>query len=211
MSGAARGVERWARDAFAIPSDQLAPALLGQVLVRMLNGRRLAGRIVETEAYMGALDLAAHTAGGRRTPRNEVMYGPAGHAYVYFTYGMHHCFNIVSGHVGEGVAVLIRALEPLEGLEEMRALRLGARSRALRDRDLASGPAKLCQAMRIDRRQNGLDLCESGELFLERAAWRPGPGEAVVVGPRIGIGYAGDWVDRPLRWRVAGNPHVSSG
>lgn len=187
----------------------LARALLGQVLVRVLDdGERLAGRIVETEAYLGVIDRAAHTYGGRRTPRTESMWGPAGHAYIYFLYGMHHCVNVVAQGPGEPTAVLIRALEPLEGLERMRAHRAGRRPKArLRDTDLCSGPAKLAQALALDRRLDGTDLVEGERLFIERG--RRVPAGNIVTGPRIGIAYAGDWALKPLRFHMHGNPHVS--
>src|SRR5262249_30706689 len=115
---------RWKREDYARPAEELARALLGTTLVRVLDdGTRLAGRIVETEAYLGVEDRAAHSFGGRRTPRNEPMYGKPGMSYIYFTYGMHHCFNIVCGEVDEPVAVLLRGIEPTEGLEVMRRLR----------------------------------------------------------------------------------------
>jgi DNA-3-methyladenine glycosylase len=201
---------RWKRRDFAISSEDLAPALLGQTLVRSLpGGVRLAGRIVETEAYLGVRDLAAHSAGGRRTARNEVMYGIPGLAYVYFTYGMHHCFNVVCGAVDEPVAVLIRAIEPREGVERMRALRAVRAGRAVSDREIASGPARLCQALAIDRTQNGLDLVTSNLLYIEKAPGCAVAGESVRRGPRVGVDYAGEWAAAPLRWRLDGNAHVS--
>lgn len=189
----------------------LARALLGQVLVRVLDdGARLAGRIVETEAYLGVADRAAHSYGGRRTPRNAAMWGPAGHAYVYFVYGLHHCMNVVAEDAGTPTAVLIRALEPLEGLERMRAHRAGGRPAArLRDIDLCSGPAKLAQALRLDRALDGTDLVSGDALFLERGA-RVTP-RRIVAAPRIGVAYAAEWAHKPLRFYVAGNPHVSAG
>lgn len=187
----------------------LARALLGQVLVRVLDdGTRLAGRIVETEAYLGVVDRAAHSYGGRRTPRNAAMWGPAGHAYVYFVYGLHHCMNVVAEHAGTPTAVLIRALEPLEGLARMRAHRAGKRpAERLRDADLCSGPAKLAQALRVDRTLDGADLVRGDALFLERGARTPARG--IVAAPRIGVAYAAEWADQPMRFYVAGNPHVS--
>lgn len=202
------GGQRWGRRALGAAPDQLAPSLLGQTLVRVLpDGTRLAGRIVETEAYLGIRDLAAHSAGGRRTARNEVMYGPAGHAYVYFTYGMHFCLNVVCGVLDEPVAVLLRACEPLEGIERMREHRRQRAGRRVTDREIASGPARLCQALAVDRAQNGIDLVSSPELFIERAP-RPAA-KAIIRGPRIGVDYAGKWAAKPLRWWIAGNPHVS--
>jgi len=183
----------------------VALALLGQRLVRVLDGVRLAGTIVEVEAYLGARDRAAHTYGGRRTPRNESMYLPGGHAYVYFTYGLHHCVNVVCGRRDEGVAVLIRALEPTEGLEVMLRHRRGVR----RDTDLCSGPARLTQALAIDRSLDGVDLRSDPRLGVERIRRRPLSPEEVVRTPRIGVGYAGSWVREPLRFLLRASAHVT--
>lgn len=207
---------RWTRDEFARSSPRLARALIGHVLVRVLaDGTRLAGRIIETEAYLGVRDRAAHSFGGLRTARNEAMYAAPGISYVYFTYGMHHCFNVVCGEVDEPVAVLIRALEPTEGIEAMRRFRGLPRrrregSRGGGDTLLTSGPARLCQAMRIDRRQNGVDLCRSSELFVEH----PGglslePLGRVVRTPRVGVERSGEWALKPYRFVVEGHPHAS--
>jgi DNA-3-methyladenine glycosylase len=202
--------ERCGRAFFAGDPRRLARRLLGQRLVRVLDdGTRLAGIIVETEAYLGVKDRAAHSFGGRRTPRNEVMYGPPGTAYVYFTYGMHWCLNAVSGREGEPTAVLIRALHPTEGLERMRAhRRLGPGSS---DRALCSGPARLCQALEIDRSLNGIDLASDGRLFVERARRRVIAPHGLGASPRIGVGYAGAWAARHLRWFIKASPHVSPG
>jgi DNA-3-methyladenine glycosylase len=196
---------RATRTFFRQPPIDLAIALLGQTLVRMLDGQRLAGTIVEVEAYLGVEDRAAHTFGGRRTPRNEAMWMDGGHAYVYFTYGMHHCMNVVAGVDGQPVAVLLRALQPTEGLDIMRR----HREKARRDRDLCSGPAKLAQALAVDRSMTGTDLVSSEILFVERALNQPLPEASMVRSPRIGIGYAGDWAARPLRFHLRGNEHVS--
>ena len=187
----------------------LAKALLGQVLVRSLDdGTRLAGRIVEVEAYLGAPDKAAHTYGGRRTARNESMYADGGHAYVYFTYGMHHCVNVVAQTAGVGTAVLLRALEPTEGLETLRRHRAGKIKAAnLKDTDLCSGPAKLTQALAIDRVMDGVDLV-TGEAFWVERGGRIAP-HNIVTAKRIGVAYAGRWADEPLRFYIKGNPHVS--
>src|SRR5690606_2172802 len=142
---------RLPREFFLRDPVAVARSLLGQRLVRVANDVRTAGLIVEVEAYLGVPDKAAHTSGGRRTPRNESMWGVGGRAYVYFTYGMHHCLNVVVGEAGHPVAVLLRALEPTQGLDAMRR----RRPRARRDRDLCSGPGKLCQAMAIDRQLDG--------------------------------------------------------
>ena len=183
----------------------LARALLGQKLVRVIDGRRLAGIIVEVEAYLGIPDKAAHTYNGRRTQRNETMWGDAGHAYVYFTYGMHHCVNVVAQTKGVPEAVLIRALEPVEGLKMMRRRRPAAR----RDTDLCSGPAKLCQALAIDRGLDGTDLVRGRVLFIERLRKRAYSAKQITVTPRIGVTYAEEWADKPLRLHLIGNSHVS--
>lgn len=187
----------------------VARRLLGQRLVRTIKGQRMAGIIVEVEAYLGAGDPAAHTYGGRRTPRNESMYLAGGHAYVYFTYGAHFCLNVVCGKVDEGVAVLIRALEPVEGLAAMYRNRPGIQAPT----QLCSGPGKLAQALAIDRRLDGVDLRTSTELFIERLRQRPLPWRVIGTGKRIGLNprpsWKGDWGERALRFFVLGNPHVS--
>lgn len=175
----------------------VAPELLNKVLVAA-DGR--AGRIVEVEAYCGAIDPAAHTYRGR-TARNATMFGPAGHMYVYFTYGMHWCCNAVCGEVGEGSGVLIRALEPLSGLERMRA----ARVRARRDRDLCSGPARLTEAMGISGLHDGLDLVAAGTPFgvVDDGTEPP---DGVEGRARVGISRGQELL---WRWYVPGNEHVS--
>jgi DNA-3-methyladenine glycosylase len=180
----------------------LAKALLGQILVRRLeDGRELAGKIVEVEAYLGVEDRAAHSFGGRRTARNASMWGDAGHAYVYFTYGMHWCVNVVADREEVPTACLIRALEPLEGMEEMRK----RRGREL-EVELCSGPAKLTQALGIDRALDGVDLVESVNLYIVRG---PRARPLIRRSPRIGVGYAKEWAGKPLRFYIEGNPHVS--
>jgi len=182
-----------------------ARRLLGQRLVHVVEGERRAGIVVEVEAYLGPEDRAAHTYGGRRTARNASMWRGGGHAYVYFTYGMHHCMNVVCGPPGAGTAVLLRAVEPTEGLEAMHADRPAAR----RVTDLCSGPGRLAQAFALDRRHDGLDLREGRTLWLEALRRRALPESRIRVGPRVGVGYAGPWARRPLRFYVAGSPHVS--
>ena len=176
---------------------EVAPDLLNKVLVAR-DGR--AARIVETEAYCGPLDAAAHSYRGQ-TPRNAVMFGEPGLLYVYFTYGMHYCCNAVCGELGEGVAVLIRAAEPIAGLDRIRA----ARPAAKRDRDLCSGPARLCQAFGIDRRHDGADLV-TGDQGLSIVDDGVPPPADPAVGPRIGIRHA---AEEPWRWYVRGNAPVS--
>jgi DNA-3-methyladenine glycosylase len=171
-------------------------------LVRMLDGQRLSGRIVEVEAYVGAGDQASHARCGR-TRRNAPMYGPPGHAYVYFVYGMHHCLNVVTEREGFPAAVLIRALEPLEGIEAMRVHRRGRV-----DVELTSGPARLCQALGIDRRFDGVDLCApGGSVFIE---WDAAVGGvAVAAGPRIGVRGDDAALTAPWRFCVRDNRYVS--
>jgi DNA-3-methyladenine glycosylase len=188
-------------------SDPVATArrLLGQRLVHVVGGERFAGEIVEVEAYLGPIDRAAHTFGGRRTARNESMWRGGGHAYVYFTYGLHFCMNVVCGPEASGTAVLLRALEPTEGLDAMRARRPAARGPT----DLCSGPAKLTQALGIDRTCDGLDLRASPRLFVEQVRSRALPAAAIGATPRIGVDYAGAWARRRLRFFLRGNPNVS--
>lgn len=193
--------------AFAGDPVTVAHNLLGQRLVRVLDGRRLTGVIVEVEAYLGPRDRAAHTYKGRRTARNESMYLGGGHAYVYFTYGMHHCLNVVCGGKGDGTAILLRALEPTEGIELMFARRRAAK----RTRDLCSGPGKLTQALGLDRDQDGLDLRKNNILFIERLRRGPHPPGSVARTVRIGVAYAGIWANRRLRFLIKRNRHVSRG
>lgn len=224
--------KRLTRADYAKDATALARTLIGRVLVRTLDdGTRLAGIIVETEAYLGVKDAASHAHNGRRTPRNEAMYARAGTAYVYFTYGMHYCFNVVCGDgPGHGIdqpdAILIRALEPIEGLERMQELRSvklgktgagraasGMPSPRMLPTALCSGPARLCQALAIDRGLNGVDLTGGSELFIcEPPRDRPPPrrgSREIVRDSRIGIAYSGKWAAKPLRFVLQDNPHVS--
>jgi DNA-3-methyladenine glycosylase len=194
------------RKFFARPTVEVARDLLGHLVVREAGGAVVVGRIVETEAYGGAEDRASHSRAGL-TARTAPMHGPVGHAYVYLVYGMHHCLNVVAREdaVTAG-AVLLRALEPVEGLASMRERR--GRTHDPDDR-MCSGPARLTQALAIDRRLDGLDLTKTGELWLA-AGERLREAEGVASGPRVGVGYAGeDWAGRPWRFWLAGNPSVS--
>ena len=176
----------YARDALAV-----APALIGLYLVRREPRVLRVGRIVETEAYMGPVDLAAHSARGRRTPRTEVMFGAPGYAYVYFIYGFWNCLNVVTSPREVPHAVLLRALEPVENLEHG-----------------TWGPGLLCRSMGIDRTLNGADLCSREALWIERprAAARP----RIARAARIGVDYAGDWARRPWRFFDRDSPFVST-
>lgn len=199
-------------------SESLARALLGTTLVRTLeSGERLAGTIVETEAYVGVLDRASHAFGGRRSPRNESMYARPGTLYVYFTYGMHYCANIVCGKPDEPVAVLLRALVPTEGLDTMRRLRLPtapdqsmkAPSRTLHDWQLCRGPGNLCRALGIDRALDSIDLVSANQVSVEIPSSMPIDENRILSGPRIGIGNAAEWVQAPLRFWIRDSRSVS--
>ena len=156
----------------------------------------------------GDTDRAAHSFGGRRTKRTESMWLDGGHVYVYFTYGMHWLLNIASEREGQPTACLIRALEPLDGVEEMRRNRAGKISlERLKDVDLCSGPAKLTDALRIDGEQDGLDLVDGAELYIERG--RSVTADRIVTTTRIGVAYAREWAKRRLRFYVRDNPNVS--
>lgn len=183
-------------------TDAVARDLLGKLLVAVDgDGRRISGMIVETEAYLGTRDRAAHSYGGRRTARNEITYGIGGHAYVFFIYGMYYQLNVVCGKVDSPHVVLIRAVEPLEGVEIMRA-----RRGEMKDRDLTSGPGKLCIAFAVERSFNGADL-RGDKIWLEKH--RSFRDEEISVGARIGIDYAGEDAHLPLRFWVKGNGFVS--
>ena len=189
-------MNRLTRDFYARDTLGVARELLGMRLVRLLDGERLSGMIVECEAYVGQDDTACHASRGR-TPRSEVMFGPPGFAYVYFTYGIHWMLNVVTEEEGFPAAALLRAIQPVEGLETMWALRQ-AKGRPRTHRDLTSGPARLTQALAIDRTFNGADLATSERLWLE--AGESIPDNQIERGPRIGISYAAD-KDRLAPWR----------
>ncbi|NDL66335.1 DNA-3-methyladenine glycosylase [Anaerotalea alkaliphila] len=178
---------------------EVAPDLLGKVLVRVVAGRRLTGRIVEVEAYKGPVDKGAHSYNYRRTPRTRTMFGPPGHAYVYLVYGMHHCLNAVTEPEGEPCAILIRAVEPLEGRETMARFRYGKDwddLTASQRRNMTNGPGKVCQAFSITREWNGVPL-DREEFHIAPGGLEPG--ERVLRSRRIGIDYAEEAVD--FLWR----------
>ncbi len=184
-------------DAVAVARD-----LLGKLIVAPdSEGRRVSGMIVETEAYRGTTDRAAHTYGGRRTPRNEITYGTGGHAYVFFIYGLYYQLNVVTGPAEHPHVVLIRGVEPVDGIEIMRE-----RRGPMKDKNLTSGPGKLCIALAIDRGLNGEDLL-GNRIWLEDHRTFP-PGE-IAVGKRIGIDYAGEDAERPWRFWLRDNIYVS--
>jgi DNA-3-methyladenine glycosylase len=178
----------------------VAKSVIGKVLVCESPEGRVAGRIVEAEAYRGPLDRAAHSFGGRRTPRTEVMFGPPGFAYVFFVYGMHFQFNLVTTAVGAPEAVLIRAVEPLEG-HELMASRRGLPSERVA---LTNGPGKLCQAFAIDGSHYGADLTQKPVYLLD------GPSPKVARSPRIGVDYAAEWAKKPWRFYDPDSRYVSA-
>jgi DNA-3-methyladenine glycosylase len=180
------------------PTEQVARELLGKTLVREIDGSVLAGRIVEVEAYLGEDDEAAHSFAGI-TERTRVIFGPPGHAYVYFSYGMHHCLNVVAEPTGRAGCVLVRALEPLSGLDEM----FRRRPRAKAPRDLCSGPGKLTQAMGITLSHYGADLT-AGALTIRESP----DDDALIVRQTARIGITRS-AELPLRFHLLDNPHVS--
>ncbi len=179
---------RLPRSFFDRDTQLVARELLGKHLVHVVDGVARIGRIVETEAYLGTHDLAAHSSKGL-TPRTRVMFGPPGHAYVYLIYGMHWCMNVVTEREGHASAVLLRALEPVKGIEGR-----------------TQGPGLLCRAMGIDKRLHGHDLT-SRDFFI--ADPKDGQDVRIVKRPRIGVDYAGHWARRLLRFYERGNPYVS--
>jgi DNA-3-methyladenine glycosylase len=181
-------VKPLARSFYDRPTETVASELLGMHLAHRVRGELRVGRIVETEAYLGPHDLAAHSARGR-TPRTEVMFGPPGHAYIYLIYGIYHCLNVVTGPTGHASAVLIRALEPIQNLAGS-----------------TKGPGLLCRAMDIDRSLYGRDLL-SDDFFI--APPERQPPFTIAVRSRIGVDYAGEWAAKPLRFLIEGNPFIS--
>jgi DNA-3-methyladenine glycosylase len=190
-------LEFYCRDGLTLARD-----LLGKIVVHEAPDGLAAGRIVETEAYRGPEDRAAHSFGGRRTARNEVMWGPPGRAYVYFVYGMHWCLNVVCATEGVPEAVLLRALEPLDGFDLMRRRRGGSPP----DPHLLRGPGNVCRGLGITGIQNGTDLITGTLSILDAPRV---PASRVGRSTRIGVAYAGDHADRPWRFYVTGSPAVS--
>ncbi|MCJ7825102.1 MAG: DNA-3-methyladenine glycosylase [Anaerolineales bacterium] len=188
---------RISRSFFDRPALTVARELLGQRLVKLEGDQRIAGLIIETEAYVGTEDDGCHARAGL-TNRNRSMWGPPGHAYVYFTYGMHWMLNIVTGRDGFPAAVLLRGVEPVEGHEVIRRRRAGRL-----EPELTDGPAKLCQAFALDRSFDGLDLCHpESVLFIERDAGIPET--SVTTGPRVGLNQVSEpWKSKPWRFLVS--------
>jgi DNA-3-methyladenine glycosylase len=192
------------RDFYMHETVHVARALLGCVLWRRVQGRLLAARLVEVEAYLGANDMASHARRGLRSERNESMYLEGGHAYIYLSYGMHWCMNVVTQEADIAEAVLLRAGEPLQGIETM----WKQRPKAKRERDLLSGPGKLCAGMLIDKKLDGEPL-DGDRLFLT-ARDVALTDEDIAISPRIGVDGAPEAAHWPLRFFIRGNPHVSA-
>ena len=197
---------RLSREFYNGDTVQIAQRLLGKYLVRVLDGQLLAGRITETEAYIGRCDKACHAYNYRRTERTSTLFGPPGHAYIYFIYGMYHCLNFVTEPEGEPAAVLIRAVEPAAGMDTMLRLRYGDKPlTAYRRKNFLNGPGKVCKGFSLSRAENGLDLT-GGTLFVcdspaDIGLPHPAPaGERMCAGPRIGVEYAEEAKDFPWRF-----------
>jgi DNA-3-methyladenine glycosylase len=209
--GAPDGSVLLGREFFVRSALEVAPELLGCLLWHVTSEGTVAGVITEVEAYTGRTDPASHAYRGE-TARNAVMFGPPGHAYVYFTYGMHFCVNLVCEPAGEVSAVLLRAARVVAGEELAARRRLAGRTpaagRGIAERDLARGPARLCQALDIDRSLDGADVCvaDSPLGVGAPAGWSPAPASAISAGPRVGVSQA---ADRPWRFWLTGEPTVS--
>lgn len=183
---------------------RVARELLGKrLVVPSASGVRVSGRVVEVEAYLGVEDRAAHSYGGRRTRRTETMFAVGGTAYVFFVYGMHHQFNVVTGPEGQPHALLVRAVEPEEGIELMRE-----RRPVSKERELTNGPGKLCRALGIDLTFDGEDLTTTRRAWLEETGVKF-KSEQIATGPRIGVAYAAEDALKPWRFWVKGNEYVS--
>jgi DNA-3-methyladenine glycosylase len=200
--------KRLSREFYNRDSLIVAKELLGKVLVHEIEGQKISAKIVETEAYMGITDKAAHSYGGRRTQRVEVMYGGPGFSYVFFIYGIHYCFNIVTREEGNPQAVLIRAVEPIEGLDIITQNRFGKTYSHLNKtqiKNLTNGPGKLCRALSIDRNSNGEDLC-GNKLYVEEGE---NENNSIVASKRVGIDYAEEAKDYLWRFYIEDNIYVS--
>ncbi|MCB2292758.1 DNA-3-methyladenine glycosylase [Clostridium algoriphilum] len=197
------------REFYAKETLQVAKELLGKILVHKVNGEELRGMIVETEAYIGSIDKACHAYGGKKTPRVETLYGRPGIAYVYFIYGMYHCFNVITKEEGYPEGVLIRALQPIQGLDEMSNLRYKKDYNELTKsqiKNLTTGPSKLCIAMNINKGNNNQDLCK-GELYIEDS--KDIEKIIIIEAKRVGIDYAEEATDFLWRFYIKNNNWVS--
>jgi DNA-3-methyladenine glycosylase len=187
----------------------LAKDLLGKFLIRSISGKKIITKIVETEAYVGPEDKACHAHQNKKTKRTEAMFRRAGHAYIYLIYGMYNCFNVVAGSEGKPEAVLVRAVEPVQGenvIKENRKIQIRKRE------DLTNGPGKLCQGLLIDRDLNDYDLTKGGELYLEDLTEENSKGiyDNIVASKRINIDYAEEYKDKLWRFYIKDNSFVSN-
>jgi DNA-3-methyladenine glycosylase len=203
------------KEFYARGTLQVAKELLGKVIVHEVNGIKLKGKIVETEGYIGSIDKASHAYGGKRTLRTETLYGKPGIAYVFIIYGMYYCFNVITKEEGSPEGVLVRAVEPIEGIEEMSKLRFNKDYSELTKaqfKNLTSGPSKLCIAMKINKENNKQDLC-SNELYIEESEekeeFKSLQKIEIVEAKRIGIDYAEEAKDFLWRFYIKNNPWVS--
>lgn len=207
--GVINDVKKLEREFYNRDSVTIAKELLGKYIVRRIQDKELIGMIVEVEAYRGAIDKAAHSYNNRRTNRNEIMYGDGGYAYVYIIYGMYDCMNVVCSERERPEAVLIRAIQPISGIEEMALNRYNKELKQLTKREtlgLTSGPGKLCRALKIDRSQNGEDLCGSN-LYIAYGEQKTE--FETVITKRINIAYAEEAVHFPWRFYIKDNLYVS--
>jgi len=196
-------MQKLTREFFNRKTEIVARELLGKVLVHQDGKKTFSGIIVETEAYVGPKDLASH-ASRRKTPRNEPMFGEAGFWYIYLIYGFYNCLNVVTEGKDYPAAVLIRALEPLEGIEQMKINRKTEKSE-----NLTNGPGKLCQALEIDKKLNQTNLFEkNSKLFIVDSGIKISPRQ-IKKAKRVGVDYAGKWKDKLLRFYIKDNPFVS--
>jgi len=202
---------------YSQPTENVAKELLGKFLRRKINGNLYVGKIVETEAYLGEKDLACHTSKGM-TERNKIMFGPAGHAYIYFIYGMYHCFNVVTEKENDPCAVLIRALEPVKIIDRSKTgvhslecnkscLKQNKLSYRLKSELQLNGPAKLCREFEIDKKLNGHDLTLGKKLWIEEGE-KIKPSQ-IKKSKRVGVDYAGIWKNRLLRFYIKDNKFIS--
>ena len=200
---------RLTREFYARDTLKVAKELLGKILIHEINGVKIEGMIVETEAYIGSIDKACHAYGGKHTPRVETLYGIPGISYVYFIYGMYHCFNVITKEKGSPEGVLIRAIEPIEGLNEMSKLRFKKGYNDLTKaqiKNLTTGPSKLCIAMNINKENNKQDLCTS-DLYIEDSGYIEE--DTIIETKRIGIDYAEEAKDFLWRFYIKNNTWVS--
>ena len=196
-------MSRFSKKFFERNALTIAEDLLGHYLVRIKDGKRISGIIVETEAYCGATDKGCHAFGNKRTERTEPMFMEAGTSYIYLIYGLNNCLNVVTEKVDNPHAVLIRAIEPVEGLDIIKA----NRPKIQKIQDFTNGPGKLCKAFDIDRSLNKLDMINGDTLFIEKNP--DSPEFKVISAKRIGIDYAGEFKDKLWRKYISGNPFVS--